>query len=337
MAKAKKLMMLSALAVIVLLILLSIYASFIGQVKAQALFNSRPMQSFWLVFFGLLIASLIVFRQMLKSKALLLIHVGAILLLAGSFLASETGHKAYNVLFSKQRLRSGLMLINEGQTSNAAALDNQSGFIKLPFSLHLDDFNIEYYQPGTLVVDAGQGQRWELPAETGNILMLSLAYPKIEILRTFRNFKISIDDNKRAAYDDLGPSSNPAIEVKLTHPDGTEYTEYIFEKFPVDNKDSYGGLKLTYYLAVKDYVSNIKVIQDEKTVAAKKIEVNKPLHYGGYYFYQSSYDEKAGQYTILSVSSDLGLGLVFGGYLFLAVGVFWQLWFKKALFQKEIS
>ena len=82
-------------------------------------------------------------------------------------------------------------------------------------------------------------------------------------------------------------------------------------------------------------VSDIKVIEDDMVVAGKNIEVNKPLHYGGYYFYQFSYDDKAGQYTVLSVASDSGLGLVFGGYLFLTVGVFWQLWSRKNLFAQR--
>ena len=78
------------------------------------------------------------------------------------------------------------------------------------------------------------------------------------------------------------------------------------------------------------YISDLKVIVDGKVAAEKSIEVNKPLHYGGYHFYQSSYDDKEGLYTVLSVTSDTGLYLVYAGYLMLSVGVFWHFWLRKA-------
>jgi len=80
---------------------------------------------------------------------------------------------------------------------------------------------------------------------------------------------------------------------------------------------------------VKDYLSNIKVIENGKVVAAKNIEVNKPLHYGGYYFLQYDHGQRNGNpYIVLDVVSDSGIGLVFGGYIFLCIGLFWQLWSK---------
>lgn len=80
---------------------------------------------------------------------------------------------------------------------------------------------------------------------------------------------------------------------------------------------------------VKDYISNIKVIDNGKVIAAKKIEVNKPLHYGGYYFLQYDHGRRDGNpYIVLDVISDSGIGLVFVGYIFLCIGLFWQLWSK---------
>jgi cytochrome c biogenesis protein ResB len=86
---------------------------------------------------------------------------------------------------------------------------------------------------------------------------------------------------------------------------------------------------LKYFRDIKDYVSDVQVIQDGKVVAAKKIEVNKPLHWGGYYFYQHSYDDKAGRYTILSISSDSGILIVYAGYAALCLGIIGRLWFSK--------
>jgi cytochrome c biogenesis protein len=48
----------------------------------------------------------------------------------------------------------------------------------------------------------------------------------------------------------------------------------------------------------KEYWSELVVLQDGKEMLSKKIEVNKPLKYGGFTFYQSSYQDMAGQYFL---------------------------------------
>ena len=81
---------------------------------------------------------------------------------------------------------------------------------------------------------------------------------------------------------------------------------------------------------VKDYKSDL-IVQDEgHTVHKKTIEVNDPLHYGGYHFYQNTYGQnKEGRwYTGLSVSSDSGLSLVYIGFALMVGGMFWLFWVK---------
>jgi cytochrome c biogenesis protein len=48
----------------------------------------------------------------------------------------------------------------------------------------------------------------------------------------------------------------------------------------------------------KEYWSELVVLQDGKEVLTKKIEVNDPLKYGGFTFFQSSYQDMAGQYYL---------------------------------------
>ena len=65
--------------------------------------------------------------------------------------------------------------------------------------------------------------------------------------------------------------------------------------------------------------------------------MNDPLHYGGYHFYQSGYDTKHGSYTVLSVTSDTGLNLVFLGFALTCLGTFWLFWGQptvKALYKR---
>ena len=82
---------------------------------------------------------------------------------------------------------------------------------------------------------------------------------------------------------------------------------------------------------IRDYFSDLAVIENDKEVLSKTIEVNRPLHYGGYHFYQHSYDSEKGQYTVLSVTSDSGLYVVYSGYWLLSLGVLWQFWLRPAV------
>jgi cytochrome c biogenesis protein ResB len=96
--------------------------------------------------------------------------------------------------------------------------------------------------------------------------------------------------------------------------------------------------RIEYYKpeSVRDYISDVQVVKDGNVVAEKTIEVNHPLHFGGYHFYQSSYDADAHRYTVLSVVSDTGLGLVYVGYMMLVTGVFWHFWLRH-IFTKRNS
>ena len=82
---------------------------------------------------------------------------------------------------------------------------------------------------------------------------------------------------------------------------------------------------------VKAYQSEVEVLQDGKVVLQQVIEVNHPLHYGGYHLYQHSYDQQGGRYTVLSISSDSGLDAVWAGFILLGGGAFWQLWVRPAV------
>ncbi len=81
---------------------------------------------------------------------------------------------------------------------------------------------------------------------------------------------------------------------------------------------------------VRDYKSDVRVLEDGKTVAGKVIEVNQPLHYGGYYFYQHRYDRQNERFTVLMATSDSGLRLVYVGFSLLWVGVVWWCWVVPA-------
>ncbi len=84
---------------------------------------------------------------------------------------------------------------------------------------------------------------------------------------------------------------------------------------------------------VRDYISHIMIIADGsgRHFGPYQIEVNKPLYFGGYHFYQHSFDQERGGFTVLTVVSDNGLWLVYAGYFLLLSGVIWQFWLNPLL------
>jgi len=327
MNKFKRTVMWAALTLVILLIFLSIYGAFIGAERASDFFNSLPLAVYWLAFIVLLIIGLAAFRRLVRVPGLLLIHVGCIGILVGSMWGSEAGHKLQKRLFGIDKIRKGRMAILENHSKNLVTLEDNEQTKELPFHIKLKDFRIEYYEPQYLQIQTKQGKIWRIPVEIGTEFPLGDDFGTVTILRTFENFKIRIEDGENVFFDDPQPGFNPALEVQIESPGGEVVTKYVFERFG-GHTHSEDKFLLSYHRTISDYVSELQIIENDKVVAEKDIEVNHPLHYGGYHFYQHSYDDHAGQYTILMVVSDTGLKFVFAGYLMLCIGVIWHLWLR---------
>lgn len=316
-----------ALVLIIVLTVLSIYGAFIGAEQAQQFFNQPPLVVYWTALAILLIVGIAAFRRLLRVPGLLLMHAGCVLILTGGMWSSQGGHNLQKKLFGIDKIRSGRMAIYEGKSENHVFLDGTNDQKELPFSLKLNDFKIEYYQPVYLYVLSRDGGQLKIPVEIGKEFPLGEGAGNIKILKSFENFKIGMEDGKSAPFDDPSPGYNPALEVQITEQGSEPATQYVFEKFP---GHSHGQQQFTlrYHRVISDYISELQVIDGDKVVAEKDIEVNHPLHYGGYHFYQSSYDDKAMQYTVLQVVSDSGLYVVYAGYWMLCLGVIWHLWLR---------
>ncbi|MCD4824503.1 MAG: cytochrome c biogenesis protein ResB, partial [Phycisphaerae bacterium] len=76
---------------------------------------------------------------------------------------------------------------------------------------------------------------------------------------------------------------------------------------------------------VRDYKVDIAVLDNQgRQVAREIIEVNSPLHHGGYHFCLSEFID--GEYPLLLVRSDNGLYCVYIGFAMLMTGMVLQLW-----------
>ena len=98
---------------------------------------------------------------------------------------------------------------------------------------------------------------------------------------------------------------------------------WLFEKFPGFNQEK-SPVKLAFRQQQgrpKDYKSKLKVLEQGKEVLSKTIEVNDPLTYKGYTFYQSSYDPQDLSWSGLQVTKDPGVPIVYTGFAFLIAGL----------------
>jgi len=352
MANFRRALLWLALLLLILLIFLCIYGAFVGAERARLFFNSVPLGFYWWVLLLALVIGAGALRRLVRVPGLLLIHAGCVFVVAGAMWGSKAGYQLRRRLLGTDKIAKGQMTIFEGQVENLVALENQKQskeppshirpedfqvtYKELPFYIRLKDFRVTYYEPEYLYIQADEGQTRKIPVEIGTEFWLGPPLGKVTVVRAFENFKITVDGEKRTVTDDPQQGYNPALEVLIEYPDGKAVRRYAFERFAGHGRPG-DRFQLGYRRVIRDYVSELEVIKDNKVVAAKNIEVNHPLHFGGYHFYQHSYDDQAHQYTILEVVSDSGLNLVWAGYLMLGTGVFWHLWLRKLRFGKARS
>jgi len=321
--RLKRLLLWLALLLILLLTAFSIYGAFLGAENAKLFFNSLPLSIYWLTLGLVFIAGIVFFPRLHSPVGSFATHFGCILVLAGGFWGSQAGVQIRNRLLYTDIIRSGEMVIYQGQTQQAVTIDDEQSK-ELPFAVKLVDFKIEYYPVGRLNVQTPQGNRFKFPARPGKKYNLGPDSGSVEVVRQFSNFKMLLNNGEKTAIDDPNGKPNPALELRVISPNKDETTRYAFEKFP--GHPATDNLTFSYRRTIRDFISDVEIIKDGSVVTAKSIEVNKPLHFGGYLFYQQGYDSEAGQYTILGVVSDTGLTAVHIGFFLLCAGLFWNFW-----------
>ena len=369
MVKVRRTILWATLILIALLILFSVREAFQGAERAQVFFTSIPLSVYWITFVLVLGIGIALFRRLLRSPGLLLIHLGCIAVLIGAMWGSEKAHQLRENIFGASKLHSGKIIVYEGLTENQVLKKNVSFSFRvgdgklvffddnipikdddkrifiLPFEIKLNDFRIEYYDSPRLIARSSDGAIQVLESlEIGEMYNLE-GNTWLTIIEIYNNYKQRRSVDKIEAYDDDGPGSNPAVLTLIRYPDGSEEEQTIFANFPEYNKPT-GRFSFQYQVdwMIKDYFSDVLVIDKGDIVNSKSIQVNDPLHYGGYQFYQSDYDKQGGKYTVLSVVSDSGLNIVYLGYLLLMIGIIWQMWvipgFKhrnKSLIKIEVN
>lgn len=86
--------------------------------------------------------------------------------------------------------------------------------------------------------------------------------------------------------------------------------------------------------AVREYRAYLRIEDKDDPSKVKKeqiVRVNQPLSYGGFTFYQESYDKKIPNYTGIKVKRDPGAGVAQLGLVLMAVGIVFAFFVKPAL------
>lgn len=150
-----------------------------------------------------------------------------------------------------------------------------------------------------------------------------------------------------------------SVRVRLTGPDG-EHGGTLGWSQEAAVATSRGDLRVTYApsaaampftVTLADFVadtypgsrraatyeSHVRIEDPERGSSEHVISMNRPLHYRGYVFFQSSYVEGTPMTSILSVSRAPGLGLVYAGTTLVGLGIFWMFYVKPALARRRAA
>lgn len=352
------------LAVTAGLTVLSIVGSFMGPERTRAAVNG-PMAIVWIVLATFVMTSIIWSSNILRRWSSLCMHAGVVLVLIGSMYNSPAGHTLAGRILGATKPFKGYMQIDRCGDTNELCDEDGKPIAHLPFSLQLKDFSIEYYplmdgdwelwavaaysQPHSSAGGLPHSEPVQLHWKVGQLVAIPgtvVALRVIEYLPAARPTFDGPERNLTGAQAD--PESDvPAMKLAIKRPDGQEATAWLvvrhgqsmagFSLRDVLGSEAAGGdvgiylVRPQSHSPVKAYRSEVEVIEGGKTVAREVIEVNHPLHYGGYHFNQFSYDVEGGRYTVLSVTSDTGLWVVYVGMALVVLGVFGFCWIVPAI------
>ncbi|MCX5795540.1 MAG: cytochrome c biogenesis protein ResB [Elusimicrobia bacterium] len=241
-------------------------------------------------------------------RDVLLTHAAVFTILAGGMITGLAG-------------RRGSLPLNVGQTKDS--VEGKPGFT-LPFSVKLEDFHIDFYGSGLhrlTITDRKAGWKETAEVQVGAAAALRDGAVRVAALDFFPDFVI--DQGGPATRSQL--PNNPALRLEITDAQGVE-KHWAFARFPSFHADPKSRYEVAYELApgqVKQFRSEVALLEAGWVAGRRAIEVNKPLRWKGYTLYQAGYDPENPGFSSLLVSRDPGVPVVYAGFLLLTAGLLW--------------
>jgi len=284
----------------------------------------------FLVLFSLNLLVCLLNRFSLKRLSLgsTLSHLSVLIIFLGALIGLTQGHK-------------GLIKISEGEEVSSFTNQREEQ-VNLGFIIRLDDFIYkEHIDPkeGILVYPAGQkgdlcsihgatgedkdqGLIARIPTEIGAESEIIGTGYKVRVLRYLPDFVM--DTATKVASSRSSLPKNPAINVELKDKSGILKTFWVFAHFPDMHQNMDAHFRFVYNWVQrrpKDFISKVTIIKDGKEIIARDIRVNEPFSFGGYTFFQSTYDTSAFKWSGLQVARDPGVPVVYTGFILLIAGL----------------
>ncbi|HUK81519.1 MAG TPA: cytochrome c biogenesis protein ResB [Verrucomicrobiae bacterium] len=249
-----------------------------------------------------------------RGRALgsMITHISFLLILAGAVIRGVWGQKGY-------------LEFREGQT--VGQFVDARGPQPLPFGIHLAKFEIERYDHQNaeqlLVSWPEKNLKAALPVRLD--VEQKFGEFTLKILRYVPDFVV--DMQTREITSRSNEPRNPAILVAVNGPTYHNH-RWLFAKFPEFGHGTTASPLQMAYLAksadgpIKSFKSTLDIVEGDAIVKSKTIEVNSPISYKGYTFYQSGYNPEDPSYTSLQVVKDPGVPVVYTGFSLMIVGLF---------------
>ncbi|MBI4976468.1 MAG: cytochrome c biogenesis protein ResB [Spirochaetes bacterium] len=203
---------------------------------------------------------------------------------------------------------------------------NVSGMQKtLPIAMRLDRFYIEYYPADITVVDAFRKRR-------GSQRHVSAAAGKSAVIDQWViNVRTNIPSAGWAGgtfHDVRQPGAAPAAYIHASNTATAAYAEGWVSSGSFMQEPMQLPLDETHHAVLsapqpKRYRSEITLAASNGQVRRAVLEVNKPVHIGGYTLYQTGFDERMGAYSDISIIQavrDPWIYVVYTGIALLLIG-----------------
>ncbi|MBI5417500.1 cytochrome c biogenesis protein ResB [Candidatus Poribacteria bacterium] len=246
-------------------------------------------------------------------------HFGIIFILLGSSLSLVFGFKGYIEAPEGEIIK---------DYYNRKTKKNEN----LNFGILLNKFNIEYY-PRKIVLkikdisnDAAQNKNIiKYEVYVGQELDLNRKGYKLKVENFVLNYKIT--DNTFVKQKYSGANSNPAVELSIYKNNELIGKSWFFWGIPEIQDFAEEGYLIRFNKfwspSVKEYKSDVSIVENGKIILNKTILVNDPLIYKGIAFYQTSHRVDGKAYiSNFQVVNEPGIWIIYISFAIVIVGVF---------------
>ncbi len=204
------------------------------------------------------------------------------------------------------------------------------------------DFHYSFNTGNRILVVGSENSIYHINNDTIKKETLEMGYPYLFDGRLDAYFQVmhifpDAEQVKSVPMKKSDKAENPIALIEVEQPDKEPVQKYIYP--PKGTKEALLMIEGSpYFLALastreqetKYWKSHLSVLDASGNVLKESlIQVNEPLQYAGYRFYQTDFDPKRPNYSGIGVSREPGLYIIYLGFYLLVTGVFMMFYMRK--------